>query len=57
MTQIIQNFRTGEFRVVDVPRPALRTGGALVQNEYSLIGLGTEGSTVKTARQTLRGQG
>lgn len=41
------------MQVLEVPVPALQPGYILVQNHYSLISAGTEGSTVKTARAGL----
>lgn len=56
MKQIIQNYKTGELRVVEVPQPALRPHGVLVRNHYSLISVGTEGSSVKLAQRNLLGK-
>jgi hypothetical protein len=39
--------------VHEVPLPALGGGRVLVQNLYSLVSAGTEGSTVKAARSSL----
>lgn len=56
MKQIVQNYKTGELQVVEVPRPVLRSYGVLVHNHYSLISAGTEGSSVKLARRSLLGK-
>lgn len=53
MKQLIQNFKTGELYVDELPMPALKEGMVLVQNAYSLISAGTEGSTVKIGRANL----
>jgi len=53
MKQVIQNFKTGELSVADVPSPALADGFVLVRNHYSLISAGTERSTVSTAQASL----
>ena len=37
--------------MLEVPIPDLKSGMILVQNHYSLISAGTEGSTVKAARK------
>jgi polar amino acid transport system substrate-binding protein len=42
MRQVLQNYRTGEVKVDDVPAPALRSGAVLVANRYSLISAGTD---------------
>lgn len=56
MKQLIQNFKTGELYVDDVPQPAISEGMVLVTNEYSLISAGTERSTVKVAKANLLGK-
>ena len=37
MKQVIQNFKTGELYVDEVPVPAISEGMVLVENEYSLM--------------------
>jgi len=56
MKQVIQNFKTGELSVADVPAPALAKGFVLVANHYSLISAGTERSTVTTAQASFLGK-
>ena len=56
MKQVIQNFKTGELYVDEVPLPALSKGMVLVENKFSLISAGTERSTVKTAKANLIGK-
>jgi polar amino acid transport system substrate-binding protein len=56
MKQVVQNFKTGELKVAELPAPALRPGGMLVQTVYSLISAGTERSTVATAQSSLLGK-
>lgn len=56
MKQVLQNFKTGELMVEDVPRPQVRPGTVLVQNYHSLISTGTEGGTVKLGRMSLLGK-
>jgi predicted dehydrogenase/threonine dehydrogenase-like Zn-dependent dehydrogenase len=56
MKQVIQNFKTGELYVDEVPLPALSRGMVLVENKFSLISAGTERSTVKTAKASLIGK-
>jgi polar amino acid transport system substrate-binding protein len=56
MKQVIQNFKTGELYVDEVPLPALSSGMVLVENQFSLISAGTERSTVKTAKANLLGK-
>ena len=53
MNQVVQNYRTGELKVEEVPLPALRSGGLLVRNEYSLISPGTERTKIETARSNI----
>jgi polar amino acid transport system substrate-binding protein len=56
MKQLIQNFKTGEMYVEEIPLPALSPGMVLVANEFSLISAGTERGTVKVARAGLIGK-
>ncbi|HEV8484731.1 MAG TPA: bi-domain-containing oxidoreductase [Blastocatellia bacterium] len=56
MKQVVQNFRTGELKVEDLPPPLLRPGGVLVDTAYSLISAGTERTIVETAQNSLIGK-
>jgi Predicted dehydrogenases and related proteins len=56
MKQVIQNFKTGELYVGDVPVPTLSKGMVLVENKFSLISAGTERSTVNVAKANLIGK-
>lgn len=56
MKQVIQNFKTGELSVAEVPPPPLARGFVLVRNHFSLISAGTERSTVSTAQASLLGK-
>jgi predicted dehydrogenase/threonine dehydrogenase-like Zn-dependent dehydrogenase len=53
MKQLIQDLKTGELRVEEVPPPALRASGVLVRNCYSLISAGTERVSVSAAQTSL----
>ena len=56
MKQVVQNFKTGELDVQDVPAPVLRSNGVLVRTHYSLVSVGTEGGTVRLAKASLLGK-
>ena len=56
MKQVVQNFKTGQLSVEDVPAPALARGMVLVENKVSLISTGTEKSTVKVGKAGLLGK-
>lgn len=56
MKQVLQNFKTGELKVEDVPAPMIRPGFVLARNHYSLISSGTEGGTVKLGQMSLLGK-
>ena len=56
MKQVIQNFKSGDLFVDDVPCPSMHSGNILVLNHYSLISAGTERSTVSTAKASLIGK-
>ena len=53
MKQIIQNYKTGEVKLRDVPVP--RCGGKriLVRNRASLVSIGTERSTIELGRKSI----
>lgn len=50
MRAVLQNFKTGEMELAEVPMPALRPGGVLVANVASLISAGTEKAVIELAR-------
>jgi predicted dehydrogenase/threonine dehydrogenase-like Zn-dependent dehydrogenase len=56
MKQVTQTLSGGEIQVAEVPTPALRAGGVLVRNAYSLISAGTERAKVELARKSLLGK-
>jgi predicted dehydrogenase/threonine dehydrogenase-like Zn-dependent dehydrogenase len=56
MKQVVQNFRTGELKVEELPPPALKPGGVLVRTVNSLISAGTERTIVETAQSSLIGK-
>ncbi|MCA1592543.1 MAG: bi-domain-containing oxidoreductase [Acidobacteria bacterium] len=53
MKQILQNRKTGEVKVTDVPAPAAQRGRVLVRAAASLISAGTERAVVDMNRQSL----
>lgn len=56
MKQVIQNFRTGELRIEEVPETICGRGGVLVTNVASLISAGTEKMAVGLAQKSLVGK-
>ena len=56
MKQLVQDFKTGEIKVVDVPAPVVGPGCLLVSNAFSLVSAGTERQTVNLAQQSLVGK-
>jgi len=53
MKQLLQNYKTGELKIAEVPAPALQPGGILVKNHYSLVSAGTERAAIEFAKQSL----
>jgi predicted dehydrogenase/threonine dehydrogenase-like Zn-dependent dehydrogenase len=53
MKQILQNQKTGEVKVADVPAPVVQRGHLLVRAAASLISAGTERTSVEAAQQSL----
>jgi predicted dehydrogenase/threonine dehydrogenase-like Zn-dependent dehydrogenase len=56
MRQVVQNYRTGELSLEDVPSPAARANGLLVRTIASAVSAGTEKSKVDLARKSLVGK-
>lgn len=56
MKQLLQNLRTGEATVADVPVPALQPGRALVRTAASLISAGTERALTELGQKSLLGK-
>ncbi|OLF04432.1 oxidoreductase [Actinophytocola xinjiangensis] len=56
MKQVVQNYRSGELALLDVPEPAAKPGGVLVRTTYSLISTGTELMKVSEASKSLLGK-
>ena len=56
MKQVLQNLRTGETTVLDVPVPKPKPGEALVRNAASLVSAGTERMLVEFASKSLLGK-
>jgi predicted dehydrogenase/threonine dehydrogenase-like Zn-dependent dehydrogenase len=56
MKQLIQNFKTGELYIDELPVPSIGEGQVLVANRFSLISAGTEKTTVSTAQASLIGK-
>lgn len=51
MKAVLQDMKSGELTVADVPSPTLQSGGILVQVRRSVISLGTERSVIALARK------
>jgi predicted dehydrogenase len=56
MKQLLQNLRTGDTSVVEVPVPTPQTGQLLVQTAASLVSAGTERMLVEFAEKSLLGK-
>lgn len=53
MKQLVQNLKTGETLLEDVPAPQVRRGQVLIQTSRSLVSLGTERMLVEFGRASL----
>lgn len=53
MRQIIQNLRSGETLLEEVPAPELSKGHVLIQTTHSLVSLGTEKMLVEFGKSSL----
>ncbi len=56
MKQVLQNLRSGETKVVDIPIPTPKPGMALVRTSASLVSAGTERMLVEFAEKSLIGK-
>jgi polar amino acid transport system substrate-binding protein len=56
MKQLLQDLRTHEIAVDEVPAPGCQPGGVLVRTVVSLISSGTERATVKLGSMSLLGK-
>ncbi|MCS7215520.1 MAG: bi-domain-containing oxidoreductase [Thermodesulfovibrio sp.] len=56
MLQLIQNYRTGEIELADVPVPNVSANTLLVKNYASLVSIGTERSIIELGRKSLLGK-
>ena len=52
MKQILQNLKTGELEVAEVPSPAVRAGSLLIKTSRTLISSGTERMLVNFAKSS-----
>jgi polar amino acid transport system substrate-binding protein len=56
LRQVLQDIKSGEIRIVEVPAPLLKKGGVLVQNAFSVISAGTERASVSLGQKSLIGK-
>ncbi|MER6390237.1 bi-domain-containing oxidoreductase [Streptomyces sp. NPDC001523] len=56
MKQVVQNYKSGELALLDVPEPGCKPDGVLVRTAYSLISTGTELMKVSEAGMSMVGK-
>ncbi|MFI8201340.1 bi-domain-containing oxidoreductase [Streptomyces sp. NPDC085937] len=56
MKQVVQNYKSGELALLDVPEPGCKPGGVLVRTAFSLISTGTELMKVSEAGMSMLGK-
>ncbi len=56
MRALLEDMKSGEVAMHDVPAPELRDGGILVRTAFSAISAGTEKATVEAGRKSLLGK-
>ena len=56
MKQIVQNYKTGELRLAEVPVPKCGAHSVLVKTRLSLVSIGTEKSVINLAKRSLLGK-
>ncbi len=56
MKQLIQNYKSGELQLVEVPDPILRPGGVILETKNSLVSVGTEKLMISLAQKGYLGK-
>jgi predicted dehydrogenase len=56
MLQVVQSYKSGDVRVVDVPRPRPSDGQVLVRTAASLVSAGTEKMVLELGKKSLAGK-
>jgi predicted dehydrogenase/threonine dehydrogenase-like Zn-dependent dehydrogenase len=56
MKQIIQNYKSGELQLVEVPDPIIRQGGVILETKVSLVSVGTEKLMINLAQKGYLGK-
>lgn len=56
MLQVVQNYKSGELKLQEVPPPILKPAGAIVHSYYSLVSVGTERSTIQISKKSILGK-
>lgn len=56
MKAVVENLRSGEVEVVEVPQPELRPNGILVRTAFSAVSTGTERAKIETGQRSLLGK-
>jgi predicted dehydrogenase/threonine dehydrogenase-like Zn-dependent dehydrogenase len=54
--QVLQYPKRGELRIEDVPAPALKTGGVVIENSASLLSAGTERAIIEMTEKSVLGK-
>lgn len=56
MLQILQSYKSGELWLAEVPVPACKSGGIIMQNRVSFVSAGTEKMLVDFAKKNIIGK-
>ena len=56
MKQVVQDIRSGETKLIDVPVPGVQSRMALIRNSISLVSAGTERALVEFANKSMLGK-
>ncbi|OGS21262.1 MAG: hypothetical protein A2252_08330 [Elusimicrobia bacterium RIFOXYA2_FULL_39_19] len=56
MKQVIQNYKTGELKLLEVPSPYCKSNSVIIQNMVSLISIGTEKQMIELGQKSLLGK-
>jgi NADPH:quinone reductase-like Zn-dependent oxidoreductase len=56
LKQVIQSYKNGKITLEEVPAPACKAGGVVVQTAASLISVGTEKLMIEMGKKSLLGK-
>ncbi len=53
MQKLVQNLKSGDLKIVDIPLPSIKAKYVLVKTHYSVLSPGTERATIKAGNKSI----